>query len=192
MLPYLELPTLGPVNSFGVLVVLGVVFGTTAAYRHGERTGLDDRLVRRMTFICAVCGLLGAHLVDVLLYQPGWTSEDGAIWTLLDPGTTCEMTLTERMYLPVITKGLSLTLKHLLGKLLFMTRLHRFKNFRSCLRVRPVAAMHDFSGRPDYVMHIRQTAVCAMEGTVQVIHQDPALLGVKLSQSGSQVTLLTI
>lgn len=85
MLPYLDAPTVGPINSFGVLVVLGVFFGSTAAYRHGERLGLDQGQVRRMALVCGVFGLIGAHLVDVLLYQPDWMNQDGAVWVLLNP-----------------------------------------------------------------------------------------------------------
>jgi phosphatidylglycerol:prolipoprotein diacylglycerol transferase len=85
MIPYLDLPTFGPINSFGILVMLGVFFGSTAAYRHSERLGLDQGRVRRMALFCGVFGLLGAHVFDVLVYQPGWMNEDGAIWTLLDP-----------------------------------------------------------------------------------------------------------
>ncbi len=85
MLPYLDPPTLGPINSFGLLVVCGVFFGSTAAYRHSERLGLDQDKVQRMALFCGVFGLLGAHLVDVFLYQPNWMSQEGAIWTLLNP-----------------------------------------------------------------------------------------------------------
>lgn len=85
MLPYLDVPTFGPLNSFGLLVVLGVFVGSTAAYRHSERLGLDQRQVHRMALLCGALGLLGAHLVDVLLYQPDWMNQDGAVWTLLNP-----------------------------------------------------------------------------------------------------------
>lgn len=85
MLPYFDVPSIGPINSFGVLVALGVFFGSTAAYRHGERLGLDHGRVRWMAVCCGLFGLLSAHLVDVLLYQPGWMNEEGAIWTLLNP-----------------------------------------------------------------------------------------------------------
>ncbi len=85
MIPFLDLPSFGPINSFGLLVVLGIFFGSTAAYRHSERLGLDQGRVQRMAFFCGVFGLLGAHFVDVLLYQPGWMAKDGAIWTLLNP-----------------------------------------------------------------------------------------------------------
>lgn len=85
MLPFLDLPSLGPINSFGVLVVLGIFFGSTAAYRHSERLGLDQSQVQRMALFCGGFGLLGAHSVDVVLYQPGWMERGGALWTLLDP-----------------------------------------------------------------------------------------------------------
>jgi phosphatidylglycerol:prolipoprotein diacylglycerol transferase len=80
MLPYFEPLSIGPFNTFGVLVVIGVYVGSTAAARHGTRTGLDPDLVRRMAAYCGVAGLIGAHLVDVLLYQPTWT-----VWTLINP-----------------------------------------------------------------------------------------------------------
>lgn len=85
MIPYLDLPHLGPVNSFGLLVMLGVFFGSTVGYRHGERLGLDSRLVEKMAFLCGVCGVVGAHLIDVFLYQPGWWQQEGALWILLNP-----------------------------------------------------------------------------------------------------------
>jgi phosphatidylglycerol---prolipoprotein diacylglyceryl transferase len=85
MIPYLEAPSLGPVNSFGVLVMLGVLFGAAAAYRHAERLGLDPVHTRRLALVCGICGLLGAHLVDLFLYQPGWADQEGAIWRLLNP-----------------------------------------------------------------------------------------------------------
>jgi phosphatidylglycerol:prolipoprotein diacylglycerol transferase len=85
VIPYLPAFSVGPVNSFGVLVMVGVFAGSIAAYRHGERLGLDPRQVRRMALFCGVFGLMGAHLVDVLFYQPGWWEKDGAISTLLNP-----------------------------------------------------------------------------------------------------------
>jgi phosphatidylglycerol:prolipoprotein diacylglycerol transferase len=85
MVPYLDLPTFGPVNSFGVLVVLGLLFGVTAALRHAEKLGLDLSQVHRMAAYCGIGGLLGAHYVDLFLYQPGWADKDGAVWTFLNP-----------------------------------------------------------------------------------------------------------
>jgi phosphatidylglycerol:prolipoprotein diacylglycerol transferase len=80
MIPYLEPLSIGPFNTFGLLVLLGVYAGSVAAHRHGSRAGLDPGQVRRMAMFCGLAGLLGAHVIDVLVYQPDWT-----IWTLLNP-----------------------------------------------------------------------------------------------------------
>jgi phosphatidylglycerol:prolipoprotein diacylglycerol transferase len=85
MLPYVELPTVGPVNSFGVLAMLGVLFGVAAGSRHAERLGLDPDRVRRMVVFCGVGTLLGAHYLHLFLYQPGWTDKPDALWTFLNP-----------------------------------------------------------------------------------------------------------
>ncbi len=85
MLPYLEPLSVGPVSSFSILAVLGMFFAVAAGSRHAERLGLDARLVRRMATFCGVGTLLGAHYVDLFLYQPGWSEKDGAVWTFLNP-----------------------------------------------------------------------------------------------------------
>lgn len=85
MLPYLEVPSLGPVSAFGVLAVLGVMFATAAGARHAERLGLDLEPARRMLTHCAIGGLLGAHYVDLFLYQPGWHEQPDAVWLFLNP-----------------------------------------------------------------------------------------------------------
>jgi phosphatidylglycerol:prolipoprotein diacylglycerol transferase len=87
VLPYLDPPTLGPVTCFGVLAMLGVVFGTTAGLRHAERLGLDLTRVRRMGMFCGVGGILGAHYIDLFLYQPGWADRPGAFWTFVNPSS---------------------------------------------------------------------------------------------------------
>jgi phosphatidylglycerol:prolipoprotein diacylglycerol transferase len=85
MLPYVALPKLGPVTSFGVFAMLGAFFGLAAGSRHAEKLGLDPAWVRRMAICCAVGGVLGAHLFDLFLYQPGWSERSDAIWRLLNP-----------------------------------------------------------------------------------------------------------
>jgi len=85
VLPYLPPLHVGPVTSFGILAMLGVMFAQAAGSRHAEKLGLDRAAVRRMAVWCGIGGILGAHLVDVLLYQPGWSDRPGAVWTVLDP-----------------------------------------------------------------------------------------------------------
>jgi len=85
VLPYVELPTLGPINSFGVLVTIGVALATAATFRHAERLGLDLTRVRTMAAYCGIGGILGAHYVDLFLYQPGWANADDALWRFINP-----------------------------------------------------------------------------------------------------------
>jgi phosphatidylglycerol---prolipoprotein diacylglyceryl transferase len=85
MLPYVALPKLGPVTSFGVFAMLGAFFGLAAGSRHAEKLGLDPAKVRKMAICCAVGGVIGAHLFDLFLYQPGWSERSDAVWRLLNP-----------------------------------------------------------------------------------------------------------
>src|SRR5262245_45163929 len=85
MLPYVELPKLGPVTSFGVLAMLGAWCGVVAGTRHAEKLGLDPALVRRMATYCGLGGLLGAHYLDLFLYQPGWSERSDAVWVFVNP-----------------------------------------------------------------------------------------------------------
>lgn len=70
-----------------------------------------------------------------------------------------EMTLTERMYLPVITKGLALTLKHLFGKKVTMQypeeRWEKPDGYRGLLKL-----TKDDQGRPECVACDVCTTVC--------------------------------
>ena len=85
MLPYIDLPTLGPITAFGVLAFLGVYFGSAAVTRHGAKLGLPAERTRRMWLYCGIGGLLGAHYVDLFFYQPGWYEQPDAVWRFLYP-----------------------------------------------------------------------------------------------------------
>ncbi|HET7504508.1 MAG TPA: prolipoprotein diacylglyceryl transferase family protein [Kofleriaceae bacterium] len=85
MLPYVELPRLGPVTSFGVLAMLGAWCGLIAGARHAEKLGLDPVQVRRMARYCAIGGILGAHYLDLFLYQPGWSERPDAVLRFVNP-----------------------------------------------------------------------------------------------------------
>jgi len=85
MLPHVTPPRLGPITSFGVLAMLGAYFGLAAGSRHAEKLGLDPALVRRMAICCGVGGVLGAHYMDLFLYQPGWSERPDAVWRFVNP-----------------------------------------------------------------------------------------------------------
>jgi phosphatidylglycerol:prolipoprotein diacylglycerol transferase len=84
-MPYLDLPTLGPITAFGVLAMLGVYFGSAAVRRHAARLGLPSADTRRMWLYCGIGGLLGAHYLDLFLYQPGWHEQPDAVWRFIYP-----------------------------------------------------------------------------------------------------------
>jgi phosphatidylglycerol:prolipoprotein diacylglycerol transferase len=84
-LPAIDLPTLGPITAFGILATLGAYFGSAAVARHGIKLGLPAERTRRMWLYCAVGGLLGAHYVDLFLYQPGWSEQPDAVWRFIYP-----------------------------------------------------------------------------------------------------------
>jgi phosphatidylglycerol:prolipoprotein diacylglycerol transferase len=85
VLPYIEFPTWGPITSFGVFAFLGVTFAQIASSRHAEKLGLDPALVRRMAAYCGIGGILGAHYMDLFLYQPGWSERPDAVWLFVNP-----------------------------------------------------------------------------------------------------------
>jgi phosphatidylglycerol:prolipoprotein diacylglycerol transferase len=85
VIPYVPPLSIGPVTSFGILAMFGLVFASAAAARHGDRLGLDPALVQRMFTCCAIGAVLGAHYVDLFLYQPGWTDRPDAFWRFVNP-----------------------------------------------------------------------------------------------------------
>lgn len=85
MLPYVPPLHAGPVTSFGVLAMLGAFFGLAAGSRHAEKLGLDPAQVRRMATWCGIGGLAGAHYMDLIFYQPGWSDRADAVWLFVNP-----------------------------------------------------------------------------------------------------------
>jgi phosphatidylglycerol:prolipoprotein diacylglycerol transferase len=73
------------VSSFGLFVALGAMVAMAAGARHAERLGLDLARARRMATHCAIGGILGAHYIDLFLYQPGWHEQPDAVWLFLNP-----------------------------------------------------------------------------------------------------------
>lgn len=85
VLPYLELPSLGPVHIFGLFAAIGISVAAAAGARHAERLGLDLARTRRMAMHCVIGVLLGEHYLDLFLYQPGWYDRPDAVWVFLNP-----------------------------------------------------------------------------------------------------------
>lgn len=84
-LPYYEtgpLLTVGAlkIEPFGVLVAIGVIIGSELMRRkYGPKLGLDDDDVRLLTGWVMVSGFIGAHVLDVLMYEPHKLEQDGLL-----------------------------------------------------------------------------------------------------------------
>ena len=85
MIPYFPQPSLplGPftIHAFGVLVAAAVLVGVSILKRRSLAEGLDPDIATRLVTHVLVCGFVGAHLVDRLVYFPAETLAEP--WTLL-------------------------------------------------------------------------------------------------------------
>jgi phosphatidylglycerol:prolipoprotein diacylglycerol transferase len=71
-LPYFHLGSLDvglPIQSFGVIVAIGVLLGAGILRRYAEWHGVSDDHIRGITGWVTVAGFIGAHVFDVLFYQ---------------------------------------------------------------------------------------------------------------------------
>lgn len=59
-----------PIQPFGVIVAIGVLVGASLLQRFGKRCGFREEVLRGLTTWITVSGFLGAHLFDVIAYQP--------------------------------------------------------------------------------------------------------------------------
>ncbi len=87
MIPYFTIPplSLGPVEvqSFGILSALGVWLAYWLLVRGARVRGLDERPVVGVATWALVGGLIGAHLMHVLLYHPEELRGSWSAWQLL-------------------------------------------------------------------------------------------------------------
>ncbi len=74
MIPYFEFPALHlglfTITSFGVFAAGGVALAAWLLVRESERAGLDPQPMRDVPIWALVGGMLGGHLMHVLLYHP--------------------------------------------------------------------------------------------------------------------------
>jgi phosphatidylglycerol---prolipoprotein diacylglyceryl transferase len=72
-LPYFHLGAIDtgiiPIQSFGILVALGVLIGAALLRRYAEWHGVSDDHIRGLLTWVMVAGFLGAHWFDVIAYQ---------------------------------------------------------------------------------------------------------------------------
>lgn len=79
-LPYLGFDGIGTgflrIEPFGVIVVLGIMFGMWLMPRRAEKYNLDQFRLQGLAMACIVVGFVGAHVFDVLFYQMDKLKED--------------------------------------------------------------------------------------------------------------------
>lgn len=80
MIPYLELQAveLGPVvlQPYGIIMLVGVVVGVWVTLLHARRTDLEPQTVRSALGWVIIGAFVGAHLFEVLAYQPERVAAD--------------------------------------------------------------------------------------------------------------------
>jgi phosphatidylglycerol:prolipoprotein diacylglycerol transferase len=68
--PYIDLPTnIGPINLFGVLLAIGVLFGSWLARVYCERNGLEDETLRWFGIRLIVWGFIGSFVLNTVFYE---------------------------------------------------------------------------------------------------------------------------
>lgn len=82
-LPYVEVPSLGPIQPFGVIVVIGIAIGARVMRRYAEQRGAAARDLDGLTTWLLVCGFTGAHVFELLAYRPHAIVEDPLVLLLI-------------------------------------------------------------------------------------------------------------
>lgn len=59
-----------PLQPFGLLVAIGIIFGSYVAEWRGEKTGIPRQAVADFLVTTIVCGLLSAMLLNMVFYEP--------------------------------------------------------------------------------------------------------------------------
>jgi phosphatidylglycerol:prolipoprotein diacylglycerol transferase len=82
MIPYFTLPSVhlfGPVSlqAFGVLFMLGLIFGNMVIMRRARDMGIPREEMQGALIWAFAVGLVGAHVVEILLYQPDSIRREG-------------------------------------------------------------------------------------------------------------------
>ncbi|MEZ4367134.1 MAG: prolipoprotein diacylglyceryl transferase [Kofleriaceae bacterium] len=85
LIPYWVPPSIPPrdrgddgfaLQPFGMIVAAGVLIGASIMRRFSERHGVDDDDLRGLTMWIMVTGFIGAHVLDVIMYEPHKLAED--------------------------------------------------------------------------------------------------------------------
>lgn len=86
MIPYFVIPPLriGPLalQPFGILSASGILLASKLLIREARRRGLDTQPLEKLATWAVVGGIVGAHLVHLLLYHPEELRENGPLQIL--------------------------------------------------------------------------------------------------------------
>jgi phosphatidylglycerol:prolipoprotein diacylglycerol transferase len=69
-----------PIQAFGVIVAAGVLIGAALLRRYAEWHGVEDDHIRGLLGWVTIAGFLGAHIFDVLFYEPQKLNEPIGTW----------------------------------------------------------------------------------------------------------------
>lgn len=80
MIPYIEIPPIDlgivELQPFGILLAIGVLFGSWLARRYLERYQMDDEVLRWMGIRLLIWGFVISHITNTLFYEPTRLKED--------------------------------------------------------------------------------------------------------------------
>lgn len=79
MIPHIEIPSLGPLKPFGILVATGIIVGNWFALRRARQAKIDLNEVRSAVAWAVVIGFIGAHLFALVYYKPERVADEGVI-----------------------------------------------------------------------------------------------------------------
>src|SRR5262245_13679536 len=68
-MPYFQLGSIGPIQSFGIIVAAGLRVGSPLLRRYAESHGISDDHIRSLLGWVTICGFLGAHEFDMIAYN---------------------------------------------------------------------------------------------------------------------------
>jgi phosphatidylglycerol---prolipoprotein diacylglyceryl transferase len=69
-IPFLKIGSIGPIQGFGVIVMIGVLIGASVLARHGRKHGMKPEDISGLETWIMVTGFLGAHIFYVFAYEP--------------------------------------------------------------------------------------------------------------------------
>lgn len=82
LFPYIDVPTnVGPINIFGILLAVGVLFGSWMARKYCERNGLDDETLRWFGIRLIVWGFIGSFVLNTAFYE--WSQFTDDPWDVI-------------------------------------------------------------------------------------------------------------